>query len=151
MQIKFREILARFKLQRQKGVRNKVMKVIRANERQFVPAGHENPERPGVYKKVLAVKDELFAGRVQMVNWARLPADAAFRRHFHEDMEEIFIIIRGRAEARVESSTVTLEAGDTIIISPREAHEMRALSGQPVEYIVVGISGTENGRTVVTD
>ena len=149
MQSKFREILAKLKSREVSKWGNRVMKIIHGSELQFVPASHENPESPGVFKKVLAVKDELYPGRVQMVNWALLPVGAAFQRHYHEDMEEIFIILNGTVGVRVKDTDVSLAAGDTIIISPRETHEMRNLSPEPVEYIVVGISGTQNGKTVV--
>ena len=85
-----------------------------------------------------------------MVNWARLPSGSAFQRHYHEDMEELFIIISGRVEATVESAAVVLETGDAIVISPRESHEMRNIGAASAEYIVMGISGSRNGKTVIT-
>ena len=50
------------------------MRTIRSADLPFVPAGHEDPQDPGVWKKVLLEKADLRAGHVQMVNWARLPA-----------------------------------------------------------------------------
>ena len=77
------------------------MRVIRATELEFVAASHEDPDSPGVLKKVLLQRDDLIAGRVQMVNWALLPVGQSFSPHYHEDMEEVFIVIRGRAEIRL--------------------------------------------------
>lgn len=124
------------------------MKTIRGNALQFVPASHENPDKPGVYKKVLAVKDDLFPGRVQMINWALLPNACEFSAHYHEDMEEVFIIIRGRALITVNEQSAELALGDAVVISPREVHTMRNIGEGDVEYLVVGIAGEKQGKSV---
>ena len=90
------------------------MKIIRANDKSFVPASHENPLAPGVWKKVLFQRDELQHGTVQMVNWARLPVGNSFSAHYHEDMQEIFIIVAGEAEMVVEGETAVLGRGHFI-------------------------------------
>ncbi len=127
------------------------MRVIRAKDQAFVPASHEDPRQPGVLKRVIATRDELLDGRPQMVNWARLPAGSSFRAHYHEDMEEMFILVRGEAEMTVDGVPVRLAAGDSVAVSPREVHQMRALAQEDVEYIVLGISLGQNGRTVVVE
>ena len=127
------------------------MRRIQANDGQFVPASHEDPRKPGVLKRVLASRDELLRGQVQMINWCRLPVDRSFRTHYHEDMEEIFILVRGIAEMRVGENCVTLEPGDAVIVSPGEVHSMKNSGSQEVEYVVVGISLGQNGKTVLVD
>lgn len=125
------------------------MRVVRGHEIQFEAASHEDTHAPGVLKRVLLRKHDLFEGRVQMVNWAKLPVGSSFRLHYHENMEEVFIILDGRVEAIVDSSTCDLEAGDCIVISPGERHQMRNLEAYDVHYLVFGIAGERNGRTVV--
>jgi mannose-6-phosphate isomerase-like protein (cupin superfamily) len=125
------------------------MKIIRGNDKPFIPASHENPLAPGVWKKVLFQRDELQPGAVQMVNWARLPAGNSFAAHYHEDMQEIFIIVSGEAEMDVAGQSVTLGRGDTIAIDPREVHRMTNRGREDVEYLVVGITGNQGGKTVV--
>lgn len=125
------------------------MRIIRGSEISFVPASHEDQERPGVLKRVLATRDELMAGRVQMINWSSLPADSAFQAHYHEDMEEIFILISGKVRMTVDQESHELMPGDAIVIEPREVHRMKNLTDQDLEYIVVGISSGEGGQTVV--
>ena len=125
------------------------MRVIRSADRQFTPASHEDPANPGVLRRVIATKEELLDGRVQMINWSRLPVGSSFRSHYHEDMEETFIIATGAVEMRVDDETCRLEAGDTIVISPREVHQMTNACQHEVEYIVVGISLGQGGKTVV--
>ena len=125
------------------------MKIIRSHDKPFIPASHENPLAPGVWKKVLFQRDELQPGVAQMINWARLPAGSSFSAHYHEDMQEIFIIVAGEAEMVVADQAVVLGRGDTIAIDPREIHRMTNRGSEDVEYVVVGISGNRGGKTVV--
>ena len=125
------------------------MRLIRAKDGHFTAASHEDPQNPGVLKRVLATRDELLNGRVQMINWARLPVDSSFRAHYHEDMEETFVLIRGKAAMQIEQNAVTLEPGDAVVVAPREVHSMRNVGPEVVEYLVVGISLGKNGRTVI--
>ena len=67
------------------------MKIIRSKKSKFVPASHENPKSPGVWKKILLEKGQLIKGYVQMVNLAKLPVGSSFKPHYHEDMEEVLL------------------------------------------------------------
>jgi mannose-6-phosphate isomerase-like protein (cupin superfamily) len=116
-----------------------------------VPAGHEDPRNPGVWKKVLFQKAEIQAGHVQMINWARLPVGKSFAAHYHEDMQEVFIIVQGVATIAVGGERVTLERGDAILIDPCEVHEMENTGAEDVEYVALGISRGEGGKTVVVE
>ena len=96
------------------------MKISYGADHEFVPASHENPLDPGVWKKVLFPKADLQAGVVQMVNWARLGAGKHFAAHYHEDMQEIFIILQGEAHLTAGTQTVVLRRGDAVRIDPRK-------------------------------
>lgn len=124
------------------------MKIIRAADLSYVPAGHEDPRAPGVWKKVLFVKEQLRPGAVQMLNWARLAAGRSFAAHYHEDMQEIFVIVRGAAEITVGAETARLQCGDAVLIDPGEVHVMRNPETEDCEYLALGISGGAGGRTV---
>jgi mannose-6-phosphate isomerase-like protein (cupin superfamily) len=125
------------------------MRIIRSSDKSFIPASHENPLAPGVWKKVLFQRDELQPGTVQMINWARLPVGSSFSAHYHEDMQEVFVIVSGEAEMVVADQAVVLGRGDSIAIDRREIHRMTNRGREDVEYLVVGITGNEGGRTVV--
>jgi mannose-6-phosphate isomerase-like protein (cupin superfamily) len=124
------------------------MKVIRSVELEFVPASHENPESPGVLKKVLLRKDDFMDGQVQMVNWALLPAGKSFRPHYHQDMEEVFIMIRGFAKITVGEKEANTGPGDAVVIPAGAIHMMENTGREDVEYIALGVSKGEGGRTV---
>jgi mannose-6-phosphate isomerase-like protein (cupin superfamily) len=127
------------------------MKIIAFADRSFVPAGHENPLLPGVLKKVLFEKADLQPGRIQMVNWASLGVGKRFARHYHEDMQEIFVLVGGEAEITVAAETVKLRRGDAILIDPREIHAMYNPGSEEVEYLAIGITNEMGGRTVIVD
>ncbi len=125
------------------------MKVIRGSSFRYIPASHENQKDPQVWKKVLLTFEDLVSGRIQMVNWAKLPVGKTFTAHYHEDMEEIFIILSGRVRFRGGKDEVELEKGDAVVVPPKIYHEMKNLVNHDVEYIVFGIAIGTVGRTVV--
>ena len=127
------------------------MRIIRSAAREFVPAGHENPLAPGVLKKVLLEKADLRPGRVQMINWASLGSGKAFAPHYHEDMQEVFILVQGEAEITVGAETATLRRGDAVVIDPREVHRMRNAAADAAEYLAIGITSEAGGKTVVVE
>jgi mannose-6-phosphate isomerase-like protein (cupin superfamily) len=127
------------------------MRIIPFASRPFVPAGHENPLSPGVVRKALLEKPDLQPGRVQMINWANLGAGKTFAPHYHEDMQEIFVLVQGEAEITVGTETATLRRGDAVLIDPREIHQMQAIGSEDVEYVAIGITAKEGGRTVVVE
>ena len=45
--------------------------------------------------------------------------------------------------------TVTMQAGDTMIVDPEEVHQMHNVGDVVAEYIVFGICAQKGGRTVV--
>ena len=95
------------------------MKIIRGNDLDFTPASHEDPNDPGCLKRVLAAKADLLVGSVQMVNWSKLPVGKSFQLHYHEDMQEVFVMIDGEVKMLVDDNEVKLAGGDCILIDPR--------------------------------
>lgn len=124
------------------------MKVIQNREIEFIPASHENIADVGVWKKILLKHTDIISGRIQMINWAKLPVGKSFQNHFHEDMCEIFILVNGTAEAIVSSNTVQLGRGDCLVVEKGEEHLMRNLGDADVEYIVIGMTNSGSGKTV---
>jgi len=125
------------------------MKIFRLKNMEWVPASHENRESPSVWKKVLLQKADLSGGRVQMVNWCRMEPEKGFRAHYHEDMEEIFIILKGQAKILADGEEAEMGNGDAVVILPREVHEMKNVGGEDLEYLAVGISRGKGGKTIL--
>lgn len=84
-----------------------------------------------------------------MLNWAKMPAGSSFARHYHEDMQEVFVIVEGQVEIRIDDESGRLGRGDAVIIPPAAKHEMFNLSSGEAEYIAIGVSREQAGKTVV--
>lgn len=126
------------------------MKIVKNRDLEFVPASHEDPENPGVFKKVLLDQKDLIKGQVMMVNWARLPGGASFRQHYHEDMDEVFVLVEGIARMRVGDETVLMEKGDAVLVPMKKTHRMVNPGTKDVEYVVFGISRGKGGKTIIS-
>ena len=133
------------------------MNFVPSNASGFVPASHEDPMNPGVLKRVIATQQNFQAGQVQMLNWAQLPVGSSFQPHYHEDMQEVFVLLSGVVTMRVRKRNsddsagdcITMRPGDTVIIDPTEIHHMQNIGDVVAEYIVFGISSQKSGRTIV--
>jgi len=125
------------------------MKIIRGSGIDFIAASHEDPQNPGVLKRVLATRDDFSTGRIMMLNWARLPKGSSFAAHYHEDMQETFVILTGKVQMAVGEEAVDLNAGDAIMIEHHEVHQMHNRSDHDVDYIVFGVSTEQGGKTIV--
>jgi len=140
------------------------MKFVPSNASGFIPASHEDPKNPGVLKRVIATQQDLQAGQVQMLNWAQLPVGSSFQPHYHEDMQEVFVLLNGLVTMTVRTSSsrgssnkdggdandcITMRPGDTVVIDPTEIHQMQNIGDVVAEYIVFGISSRNGGKTVV--
>ena len=125
------------------------MKIIRIKELEFFPASHEDPKSPGVLIRRILEKNDLMTGHLQMVNWAKLGVGNSFRPHYHEDMEEIFIILKGQVRIQIQEEKAELGEQEVVVIPMGKVHEMKNIGDQEVEYIVIGISQGKGGKTVV--
>ena len=130
---------------------DKNMKTVRFKDLSYVPASHENPLRPGVLKKVLFKKGDIIPGQIQMVNWAKLPPKKSFQAHYHEDMDEIFILLNGKARMKVGTEKISLQPGDAVIVPMKKVHSMKNLGTKPLEYIVFGVGRNKKGKTVIRE
>lgn len=127
------------------------MKTITFKSLSFIPASHEDQESPGALKKVLfTIKDFHPEGKIQMINWAKLPYGKVFACHFHEDMEEVFIISAGKVRIRVGKEIEKLEKGDAVLIPMGVSHQIENIGAEDADYIAIGISLGKGGRTILS-
>ncbi len=56
--------------------------------------------------------------------------------HVHTQISEIYLVARGTALLRVEQETVSLTAGDMIIVEPGEAHTFLASSPDYFHFVI---------------
>jgi mannose-6-phosphate isomerase-like protein (cupin superfamily) len=127
------------------------MRIIRGNDIEFIPASHERPDEPGVLKRVLVHAEDAIEGRVQMVNWALLPAGNSFQAHYHEDMQEIFILVQGSTRVSIGEESGVLNTGDAVFVPVAAVHTMHNPHKEDAAYIAIGITRGQGGKTVVVE
>lgn len=127
------------------------MKFIAGQEIPLIPASHEDPQNPGVLKRVLATRADFQPGHVQMLNWAVLPVGSSFQLHYHEDMQETFVLIRGTVRMQCREKCMEMQSGDVLIVDALEPHQMLNTGTTDAEYIVFGISAGAGGRTRIVE
>ena len=124
------------------------MKIVHFKDLKFIPSSHEDPKDPGALKKVLLERDDIPGGRIQMINWAKIPKGKTFNPHFHESMIEVFIIMSGKVKVKIDEEEEILEKGDMVIALEGQVHTMTNISNQEVEYFAMGIATSNEGKTV---
>ncbi len=127
------------------------MHIVRGDGIAYIPASHERPDAPGVLKKVLLRAGDLIEGRVQMINWALLPAGKSFQAHLHEDMQEIFILVQGSARIDIAGTSAELDTGDAVLVPVAAVHTMHNTGEADAVYIAIGITQGMGGKTVVVE
>jgi quercetin dioxygenase-like cupin family protein len=65
--------------------------------------------------------------------------------HAHTRISEIYLVARGTSVMRVEQQTITLQAGDMIIVEPGEAHTFLSNSPDYFHFVIhtPGLAGAE--------
>lgn len=124
------------------------MRIVRFNSLDFIPASHEDAKDPGALKKILLKREDLPSGRIQMINWAKIPVGKTFEPHYHESMVEVFIIMSGKVKVKIDSEEASLEKGDMVIAMEKQVHTMTNLGDEDVDYIAMGIATDVGGKTV---
>jgi mannose-6-phosphate isomerase-like protein (cupin superfamily) len=67
--------------------------------------------------------------------------------HAHPDQEEAFVLVSGRAQAKIGREVVELEPWDALRVSPRTVFAIRAAEGEEAIFIAAGAPHTEVDRT----
>lgn len=124
------------------------MKIVRFKDLKFIPASHEDPKDPGALKKILLKRDDLPSGRIQMINWAKIPVGKTFKPHYHEKMIEVFIIMNGKVKVKIDSDEAILGKGDMVLAKEGQVHTFQNISDKDVDYFAMGIVTSEGGKTV---
>lgn len=65
--------------------------------------------------------------------------------HVHTAITEIYLIAQGTAQMRIEQSTVTLAAGDMLVVEPGEAHTFLSSSPDYLHFVIhtPGVAGED--------
>lgn len=79
----------------------------------------------------------------------KMPPHTFEDMHYHRKAKQFFYMLSGEAEMRFQSEIVTLKAGTGIEIDPMEIHQMRNMSDEMIEFIVVSIPKSHGDKEIV--
>ncbi len=115
------------------------MKVSAITDKEFVPASHEDKDKPGVLKKVLFnAQDFDPACGLKMLNFATIAPGESFVLHEHQTLEEVFYILKGKGEMRVGDEMTEVSAGMAILVPPKHMHTMKNTGDEVLEFMNFG-------------
>ena len=95
-----------------------------------------NSSHPGQIKKVIFHGYEMTSS-VTQVAYAELRAGDIVAEHYHESMEEVFLILDGECEFILDEVSHLLKKDDVIKISPKIKHKLRAFQDTKLYYFGV--------------
>lgn len=105
------------------------------------PAAHEDPNDPGVWKKVIVKHDEVDPdSKLMMINLSKVPVGRSHASHSHQTMEEIFYFTKGEGEVIIDEEVIKVNIGDRVIIPCKSMHSVRNTGKIELEYIGLGIA-----------
>jgi mannose-6-phosphate isomerase-like protein (cupin superfamily) len=89
--------------------------------------------------------------RNQSLAEARLPPGAATTPHYHPLTEEIYYILEGAGEMRIEDERRPVGPGDAIAIRPGQAHTIVNTSRETLKFLCCCAPGYEHADTVLVE
>ena len=69
-----------------------------------------------------------------------LPAGTSEGRHRHVGVEEVYYVMDGEGELRVNEETTPVKKGDAVPVLLGEAHAFRNGSSQDLELMIIGVA-----------
>jgi len=66
----------------------------------------------------------------------RHPAGTASREHYHRVAEEVYYVLEGAGEVRVDGQARAIGPGDVVVISPGQRHKVAQLGRQDLVLLV---------------
>jgi mannose-6-phosphate isomerase-like protein (cupin superfamily) len=121
--------------------------IVRADE---VEDSYADSDVPGEFR---SLKEALEAEQVA-VTLIRVPPHSDFEQgsgHFHEKLEEIYILTRGTLTMRFEDEVEEVKAGSVVRVAPGTTRSHRNEGAEPVEMWAVSRRIAEEDSTKVDD
>ena len=65
--------------------------------------------------------------------------------HDHDDMEQIYYILRGQAKMKIDDQIYDVKEGDVVHVPPKAMHQMINDSGDWVEHLIISADVDSSG------
>lgn len=66
-----------------------------------------------------------------------IPPGKSSERHYNRELEEIYYILQGQGEMKIDGEAFSLGAGDACLIQPGEAHQMINRQKEDLAFLAV--------------
>lgn len=75
-----------------------------------------------------------------------MPPKTQEKRHYHNDSQQFFRILKGTATFEIENETIEVKSGEGIHIPPKMKHRIRNDQSADLEFIVISEPTTRGDR-----
>jgi mannose-6-phosphate isomerase-like protein (cupin superfamily) len=121
--------------------------VIRSLETQDV---YESADVPGEFRSFT----KLLGSEQLALSLIRIPPHSDFEQstgHYHDDLEEIYIITQGKLTMRFNDDIITVAAGSAVRVAPQTQRSHRNEGDQPVEMWAVSQRTDKNDAHLIKE
>ncbi len=100
-------------------------------------------------REILAPRNSIL--RQQSLAEAIVPAGGATEEHYHATSEEIYYVLSGAGEMRVEDETFVVREGDAVALLPGERHKIWNRGNADLVFLCICVPSYEHDDTVITE
>jgi len=100
-------------------------------------------------REIMAPRNSIIAR--QSLAEAVVPVGGATDEHYHEDSEEIYFVLSGVGEIRVNGESAPVRVGDAIALPPGVVHKIWNRGESDLVFLCVCVPPYEHDDTVITE
>lgn len=95
------------------------------------------------YRKNRLLTAEELRSEGALVQIVSIPPGSHVPAHHHETSIEVYYILRGECEIKVNGERYTLTPGDMMLMEPGDVHALTSTGGEPFELLVFKTNAVE--------
>jgi mannose-6-phosphate isomerase-like protein (cupin superfamily) len=100
-------------------------------------------------REIMAPRNSIIAR--QSLAEAVVPVGSATDEHYHKDSEEIYFVLSGVGEIRVNGESAPVRKGDAIALLPGVVHKIWNRGDSDLVFLCVCVPAYEHDDTVITE